>query len=194
MLYKDPLLVIYQTENIDTKDIYYTIKEEKLPLQIQQSHHSAAIGELAGIATEIIDILNSDFLTSAINLKEAIAIGALLITVAKKAIDKAKKVKFSDKAIGYVAISENQEAVIGNKDFLGTIGPYYIQEPNEVLNQLTNIHISGLDRVFGVLIAFRFKENNRVRISWEIYNNEMRKVLTWDTSHESDEQLSFVKK
>jgi len=45
----------------------------------------------------------------------------------------------------------------------------------------------------GVLIAFRFKENNDIRISWSIYNNEMKKVLYWDTNHGTKEQYSFEK-
>lgn len=193
LLYKDPLMVIYQSEDLNTENITYTITEEELPLQIQQTHQSAILGELAGMTTEIIDMLNSDFLASVINLKEAIAIGALLITTAKKAIEKGKKVKLSDKAIGYVATTENQEVIVGNKEFLGTVGPYYIQDPNTTLDQLTNINISGLDRVSGVLIAFQFKEGNRIRITWEIYNNEMKKVLYWSTSHRADEQSPFLK-
>ena len=66
------LLVIYQTDEFDTSEIGQLIQEQGLPLEVRTTVQFAAIGELAGVAVEIIEALNSDYLTAVINLNEII--------------------------------------------------------------------------------------------------------------------------
>ncbi len=185
------LLVIYQTDEFDTSEIGQLIQEQGLPLEVRTTVQFAAIGELAGVAVEIIEALNSDYLTAVINLNEIIVIGTLLIKTVRKMTKQGKKVKLSEKGVAYSVIAQKKEKIYGNSNFLGTVGPFYIHNPNDTLDKLTDIHISGLDNVSGVLFGLRFKERNYNRISWEIYSNEMKKILSWDTNHAHDEEFTI---
>ena len=68
---------------------------------------------------------------------------------------------------------------------LEVIGPFSISNPNPALHDLTDINISGLDKISGVLIAFKFKVNEQInQTNWEIYNNRGEVIISWET-HEA---------
>ena len=181
--YDEPLLTIYKTENSNIEDfIQSEIDKNDSPLKLQISNQSAAIGELAGLATEIIDLLTGPFVTSIINLYGLITIGSHLTSFINKASTNNQKIKVSEKGIGYIATYLNEDKLLNNQDFVEFIGPYSISNPNSTLNDLVNINISGLDKISGVLIAFKFKESlETFRIEWQIYNNSGQLVLSWVT-------------
>lgn len=181
--YEESLLTIYKTENSNIEDfIQSEIYKNDIPLKLQKSHQSAVIGELAGLATEVIDLLTGPLVMSIVNLSGLMAIGFKLTSFIKKANANNQKVKVSEKGIGYIATYLNEDKLVNNQDFVEFIGPYSISNPNSTLSELTNIHISGLDKIFGVLVALKFKEGiETFRIEWQIYNNCGQLVLSWTT-------------
>ena len=181
--YEESLLTIYKTENSNIEDFVQSeIDKNDLPLKLQKSHQSAALGELAGLATEIIDLLTGPLITSVVNLSGLIAVGFQLTSFIKKATANNQKVKVSGKGVGYIATYLNEDKLVNNQDFIEFIGPYSITNPNSTLSELTNIHISGLDKISGVLVALKFKEDiETFRIEWQIYNNSGQLVLSWTT-------------
>ncbi|HCU0731597.1 TPA: hypothetical protein OUF21_002289 [Enterococcus faecalis] len=181
---EDALITIYQVENSDLEEVVEKIAEENnLSIDKRKQQESAAVGSLAGLALEVINILNHPTFTAALNLAAAIPVGRFLYLTIKDAIKKGKSFKISAKGIGYIATFLNKDKV-SEKD-LEVIGPFSISNPNPALHDLTDINISGLDKISGVLIAFKFKVNEQInQTNWEIYNNRGEVIISWET-HEA---------
>lgn len=175
------LITIYQLENDDLENnIYHLAKKNNLVIDIEKKYESAVIGNLAGLVLEITDILNHPIFTATLNFATAASVGKFLFSAANKALAKGKTFKMSNKGIGYIAAYLNKDRLY-EKD-LEIIGPFSITNPNSTLDDLTNINISGLDSVFGILIAFKIKKNEKTnQINWEIYNNQGKLILSWET-------------
>ncbi|MCM6832308.1 hypothetical protein [Leuconostoc mesenteroides] len=181
---EDALITIYQVENSDLEEVVEKIAEENnLSIDKRKQQESAAVGSLAGLALEVINILNHPTFTAALNLAAAIPVGRFLYLTIKDAIKKGESFKISAKGIGYIATFLNKDKV-SEKD-LEVIGPFSISNPNPALHDLTDINISGLDKISGVLIAFKFKVNEQInQTNWEIYNDRGEVIISWET-HEA---------
>lgn len=181
---EDALITIYQVENSDLEEVVEKITEENnLSIDKRKQQESAAVGSLAGLALEVINILNHPTFTAALNLAAAIPVGRFLYLTIKDAIKKGESFKISAKGIGYIATFLNKDKV-SEKD-LEVIGPFSISNPNPALHDLTDINISGLDKISGVLIAFKFKVNEQInQTNWEIYNDRGEVIISWET-HEA---------
>ncbi|MER2294759.1 MAG: hypothetical protein ABS913_05460 [Desemzia incerta] len=155
-------------------------KENNLVIETKKKNESAVISDLAGLSLKIVNVLNHPIFTAGLNFAAAVSIGKFLYLLTEDSLKKEKRVKISDKGIGYIATFLNKSKVPEKK--LEIIGPFSISNPNNALNKLTDINISGLDKIFGVLIAFKFEKSERSnQTNWEIYNNQGELVLSWET-------------
>lgn len=179
--FESALITIYQVDNDNSEEIIEELaKKNNLVINTKKKHESAVVGNLAGLALEITNILNHPIFTAGLNLAAAVSIGKFLFSIANNALERGKNFKISDKGIGYIATFLNKDKVY--KKDLEVIGPLSIVNPNATLNNLTDIKISGLDKIFGVLIAFKFKKSGKInQTNWEIYNNQGTLVLSWET-------------
>lgn len=179
--YEDALITIYQVEDDDLGEgIGKLAKMNGLLIDTEKKHESAVIGDLAGLSLEITNILNHPIFTAGLNFAAAVSIGNFLFSVIKNALKKGKSFNISDKGVGYIAAFLNKDKE-SEKD-LEVIGPFSISNPNSALDNLTDINISGLDKIFGVLIAFKFKKSEQSnQTNWEIYNNQGKLILSWET-------------
>lgn len=178
---EDTLITIYQVENDDLEEVIEkSAKKNNLVIDTKKKHESAVIGDLAGLSLEITNILNHPIFTAVLNFATAVSIGKFLVSIISNALKKEKSFKISDKGIGYIAAFLNKDKA--SEKNLEVIGPFSISNPNSTLDNLTNINISGLDKIFGVLIAFKFEKSEKInQTNWEIYNNQGKLILSWET-------------
>ena len=181
MVDEEPLLVIYQVEECD--DIILS-QEINQFMEVKYSQESAAIGELAGRTLQLLSALDSEFVNGVLNLVDIISIGSGLISLIQVAKKLGKKFKLSAKGTAYVSMRENREFLKKYDTSIQMIGPYNIEKPNQLLNELMDIEISGLDGINGVFLGLKYIKNNQVCISWKMYNNAMEEMLAWE-SYES---------
>ncbi|MER2174971.1 MAG: hypothetical protein ABS911_09850 [Carnobacterium sp.] len=178
---EEALITIYQVENDDLEEVIGKLaKKNNLVIDTKKKHESAAIGDLAGLSLEITNILNHPTFIAVLNFAAAVPIGKFLFSIVSNALKKGKSFKLSDNGIGYIAKFLNKDKV--SEKNLEVIGPFSISNPNSTLDNLVDINISGLDKIFGVLIAFKFEKSEKSnQTNWEIYNNQGKLILSWET-------------
>jgi len=180
--------IIGLQEEIDKLRVYTDVNIEK-------SEYPAALGELAGIATEIL--LSKPIQTVA----NAAQVGTLLWTIIKIIKSTGKSIYVS-KAISRLLIlakfnDDHNKEIDSKLDKMNDCvewGPMTVSNTTGVLYECESLKYDAIGPpAYFMAIALPIK-NNVTKMVWYIMNNEGEICATWNTQTKTDRLPDFLKK
>lgn len=193
------LLTVYKTDD----DFEQCIREElnniqlqlnsNIKLELEKGECPAAAGELAG---QIINILNSSFVESFINLCELGAVFYKLIQFLKNKNKDFSIDKMLCKALTLFKLNKESNELIEDCDSDKPIiyGPMQIDNINGIISIKDFDVVNDGTGDVGYLIAYAFpKGEKRTRTIWNLINTKGEVIVLWTTQTLTENLPEFFK-